>query len=323
MSAPPTAELASASISNTKKKKEKTPDKRDLESLQAELQALNKKWSADEWSQLKVVKTGTKKDASFPWPVMVQRTLPRPDTLAGRAWDVDQLVVCMLFDAPDDDSGDSSAAPPVRVALPKDQLTKELRAAIAANVLDAWKGRLAIKANWQLEKLQSWLSKNFVELLKSLPTHVETYEGVDEHDNTMRRFCVVAPVAAEDLVIPDEESEDEGDLSEGTLEKRRIAEERREMRARMKAEAIEDLASEKRMEAEAAAERGEVKFKAETKKQQDARLATKRGQGDRTSKVGARRHKFDPNAKEEGLKAKEKQKDERKKEKDKLRENGK
>merc|ERR1711907_107622 len=101
-----------------------------LDMFKAEAQAVAEKWG----KQIKLERA-PKDCPTHPFPLVLQRTIPQPETAA--QWDVDKLVVRLRLGNKDPNELD------VKVGIANKDLPSALRKGIGAKLEAQWKGDLA------------------------------------------------------------------------------------------------------------------------------------------------------------------------------------
>eukprot|EP00316_Scyphosphaera_apsteinii_P004792 CAMPEP_0119305100 /NCGR_PEP_ID=MMETSP1333-20130426/6175_1 /TAXON_ID=418940 /ORGANISM="Scyphosphaera apsteinii, Strain RCC1455" /LENGTH=280 /DNA_ID=CAMNT_0007308111 /DNA_START=11 /DNA_END=853 /DNA_ORIENTATION=- len=265
----------------------------DKKELQQQVVAVKTRWS----DQVRLSKASPD-SPSYPLPVGIQRTIPRPE--GASAIDVDDLVVKLWIDALQVEEL------PVRAEV-LGELPAELRRIIGTRMQTTWKKALMKQSgpgtNWMIDIMLAYAEEHFSDLLLIDSRFVDQYEGVDEGGMTCRRYSIQeAPLEEEededgeddDDDDDNEESEDdEGGPSELASEEERL----RRIKLAEEAEADRVWREERRREAE---KLGETVREAQpvSKKQQQALIKEKqeKRQGHRLRKTGSKANKFDAEA---------------------------
>jgi len=252
--------------------------------LQSEMVAVKTRWSDE-------VKLSKAKDSpTAPFPVTLQRTIPKPE--AASAFDVEELRLQLLVASSD------RATMPISVQV-AGELPPTVQKRIAAHVEARWREEIEARGaapGWMLEKILGWAEGAYADLLWLEPTYVEQYEGCDDHGMTIRRYAIAEPPeakAAEEEAAgasggsEEEETEEEAEEDPEVERQRRIKE-------KAEAEADRLWREERRREHEALGEEGRQP-QGVSKKEQQRLIEEKRAkkQGHRTAKTGQKAHKAD------------------------------
>ena len=282
--------------------------KRGLKAIRHELVDAKEAWKGE----VKVLKTckrpaatedGSEKKAKTPWPVVLQRVIPR--TQEARAFDVEQLKVRLCIDGKSPKAGeDVDMTIPLHVEVVEDGLPSQLTDKIEAKIEEQWRQDLEKKGpegGWLLKRMLKWIEKNYLKLLKLEPSLIEHYLGCDDDGSSMRRFTILTPEA-----LPSTNDDGDDSSTDEEEEARRDAYYRKIMEKRQREE--EEAAEKKRVEGErkrAMIESGKItvhKTVQLSKKEQAELREAKNKQGKRWAKTGPRARKY------EGEGAKEKKK---------------
>lgn len=250
---------------------------------------------------------------SFPFPIVVHLTVPKPPSAT--AFDVDALTLKLTFSA-----GAEHAEDNVALELePCDDIPAEVRAAIGSSLEATWKQQLAKRreaaeaaaaagsdgaaepTGHLLKGLISLVVAKYAVLLQLVPSCVEEYMGSDDLGATLRRYMLVPPKpeASDGPAGEGEGSGEEGEEGEeGMDEEARLFWEEQERR---KAEAARLQAIKEANEAEARRQEVERLRAAGidvdgprqlSKKELEEQRARKRGQGNRLAKTGSKANKY-------------------------------
>lgn len=229
----------------------------------------------------------------FPFPMAVSRTVQRPAQAS--AWEVWELKTKVIFNKKPAEGED----PDITFEVATDGvLPTEVADSMIALILKRW-NKLLKKSDrdvnsFPLDALFTWIEASYVDLLSSVPVFVSRFIAEGATGGNEWRFCLLEPTAPEKKAALTEEEKAAAAAAE--IEFFRKQKEREEQALIER----EKWAEERRREQE---ENG-GKPRILSKKEQEELASAKRGQGNRTAKTGARRHKFDPEAAAEREKAK-------------------
>mmetsp|Transcript_41763 Transcript_41763/g.87173 ORF Transcript_41763/g.87173 Transcript_41763/m.87173 type:complete len:264 (-) Transcript_41763:7-798(-) len=249
-----------------------------MQELQAELKASKERWAKE--IELSKAEKGA---PDYPFPVAITRYTPQPESAA--AWDIDELPIRLVVHSAD------VAARKVSVEVPPifpGDLPMEIEKAVEAE----WKKQLGKKKKeeglvWMVEKTLEWVEEKFGDLLKLVPSYVDSYIGCDAMGASMRRYVHSGPAP------PDEDDDEEETLDEEEQERRVQAYLEREQ-ARIEAEVSEKVATaeEKRKMAEKGIyEDGEKTRQLSKKEKDELNKSRKERSGHRWRKTGSKAHK--------------------------------
>jgi len=248
-----------------------------MEALQAELKACKEQFGKE--LELSKAEKGA---PGFPFPVSVTRYTPQPESAS--CWDCDELPVRLEIQSAD------PAEKKVAVEVPP-IFPGELSGEIEKAIEKEWK-KLLGKAKpggsvWMLAKIFEWVEAKFGDLLRLVPTYVDSYVGCDAMGASMRRYTLVGPAAEGD----EDDEEEEQDEEE---QQRRVDEYIAREQARIEAEFDAKLSSDverRDMAAKGVFEEGEKIRILSKKEQAEANLSRKEKSGTRWRKTGSKSNK--------------------------------
>lgn len=272
-----------------------------LQGLKPELMACKTKWTDE-------VKLKTGKSKEEPFPISVKRRIPQPPV--ANMWDVDELTIVLSVDGPSVLPGKPAVGDiGYHVVCAQKNVPAQLREQIEKAVETMWGKELAANVGkganggqaWRLEAILQWVEAKYTSLISLVPECIEMYEGCDANGATMRRYTVQEPVVTEEAPQgsggeeDDGEAEDEDDIDEAEKARRQAVMDKKRAEKEAKLEAAarkkEADAIKKRLDAEnGLAEHRHVQ---KSKKEMEAEWDAKHKQGQRMSKTGPRRKKFD------------------------------
>ena len=259
-------------------------DAEHKKALQSEMVAVKTRWSDE-------VKLSKAKDSpTAPFPVTLQRTIPKPE--AASAFDVEELRLQLLVASSD------RATMPISVQV-AGELPPTVQKRIAAHVEARWREEIEARGaapGWMLEKILGWAEGAYADLLWLEPTYVEQYEGCDDAGMTIRRYAIAEPPEAKEEASEEEAAASEEEEEEESSEDEEVARQRR-IKEKAEAEADRQWREERRREHEALGEEGRQP-QGVSKKEQQRLIEEKRAkkQGHRTAKTGQKAHKADATA---------------------------
>uniref|UniRef100_A0A7S2BL03 Uncharacterized protein n=1 Tax=Octactis speculum TaxID=3111310 RepID=A0A7S2BL03_9STRA len=233
--------------------------------------------AAQKWTGQVKMTQPKKETAGFPWPVTVTREIPR--TSKASSWEVWEIKVKLRVHG----KGNPGEVPPVSVDVTCDvELPSEVKTKMEAMVMATWTAKLGSRqaGEWFIAPVFSWVEANYVELLQCIPVFVNRFISVNAAGANEWRYTILEPTVVE---APEEEEE----LTEEQM-MAELARRKREIERRLKdEEEREELARQRRAEAELSG----PKPKQLSKKEQQELNERKRGQGNRTAKRAPRRNK--------------------------------
>lgn len=171
-----------------------------MEGMQAELKGAKTRWGPE--IELSKADKGT---PGYPFPVSLTRYVPKPESAA--CWDVEELPLRLCFHSADREETPVSAE--VAPLFPS-ELIDEIEKAVEKE----WKRKLKKKADdsrWFVEYILEWVETKYGDLLRLVPSQVESYIGCDDTGASMRRYVVVEPAEEgddddEDIIDPEEQA---------------------------------------------------------------------------------------------------------------------
>eukprot|EP00927_Polykrikos_kofoidii_P056683 TRINITY_DN50768_c0_g1_i1.p1 TRINITY_DN50768_c0_g1~~TRINITY_DN50768_c0_g1_i1.p1 ORF type:complete len:296 (+),score=99.42 TRINITY_DN50768_c0_g1_i1:101-889(+) len=262
-----------------------------MQELQAELKLVKERWTKE--IELSKAEKGA---STYPFPVTVTRYTPQPES--ANMWDFDELPVRLVIRDAD------VAALAVSVEIPP-ILPGELPKTIEKAVCDQWKKLLSKKKGkdeiWMIANILSWVEEKFGDLLRLVPSYVDSYIGCDDMGASMRRYTLIGPAV--------EEEEDEEEAEDDEDEEERVREYIERERARIEAEIEEKYQEdeEKRRLAKEGifvdGEKAKILSKAEKAELNKTR---KERSGVRWRKTGAKAHKPEKSEEDKKKEAKKK-----------------
>lgn len=246
-----------------------------MEDLQSELKASKERWGKE--IELSKAEKGA---PGFPFPVCITRYTAQPAT--ANMWDCEELPVrLVIFSAEAAESPVSVEVPPIFPG----ELSREIEKAVEAE----WKKQLGKKKKakiWMLESILEWVEAKFGDLLRLVPSAVDTYVGCDDMGASMRRYVLVGDPPEDDDDGKEEVDEDE--------QEKRLQEyaEREQARIEAEFEAKMSLDEQKRKMAEQGIhEEGEKARQLSKKELAELNKSRKERSGQRWRKTGAKANK--------------------------------
>eukprot|EP00408_Alexandrium_pacificum_P001745 CAMPEP_0171223186 /NCGR_PEP_ID=MMETSP0790-20130122/35648_1 /TAXON_ID=2925 /ORGANISM="Alexandrium catenella, Strain OF101" /LENGTH=263 /DNA_ID=CAMNT_0011689153 /DNA_START=80 /DNA_END=871 /DNA_ORIENTATION=+ len=263
-----------------------------MQELQTELKAAKDKWAKE--VELSKAEKGA---PGYPFPVAITRYVPTPEAAA--AWDCEELPVRLVIKSAE--IGPEVVSVEVPPIFPG-ELSPEIEKAVAKE----WKKQIGSKKKakgevWMVNKILEWVEAHFVDLLRIVPSYVDSYIGCDDMGASMRRYTLVGPAAEEE-----EEEEEEEDEEE---QERRLKEYLEREQARIEAEFDEKYKTDegRRKMAEAGmAEDGEKARQLSKAEKAELNKSRKEKSGHRWRKTGSKANK--PTKDEEDKSKKDKKK---------------
>lgn len=254
-----------------------------MEGLQAELKAAKSRWGPE--IELSKAEKGS---PGYPFPVSLTRYVPKPEAAA--CWDVEELPLRLCFHTAE--RGECPVSAEVAPLFPTELITE-----IEKAVEKEWKRKLNKKADdgrWFVEYILEWVEGKYGDLLRLVPSQVESYIGCDEMGASMRRYVVAEP--ADEA----EEEEDAEDIIDEEEQQRRVAEyvEREAKRLEDQYAAQEaEAAFKKKMALEGVEVDGPKSRQLSKKELAELNPSRKEKSGHRWRKTAAKAHKPQPKEK--------------------------